>query len=166
MPRPLLALAALPLIAACAADPTVYPSLAPRAIEKLGFEEPAPPPPAPAQPDPTLDVRIATIVGKRTTAAQEFDRAAQVAVTKARAAKGAKVGSDRWIDAQTAIAELDALRGATADAIGALEDLAAQRALALKPAYPPLDRALADARAASQAQTARIDALAGSLPGA
>lgn len=166
MLRPLATLTPLAFLAACASDPTVYPSLAPRAVEKFGFAEPAAPPAAPATQDPALDRKLAEIVAKGATAARDFDRAAARAETLARAARGAKVGSDAWIAAQTAIADLDALRSSYGDAVGALDDLASARAAALQPAYPALEQALADARAAAQAQTAQIDALAGSLPGA
>lgn len=159
-------LAPLCLLAACASDPTVYPSLAPRPVEKLGFAEPATPPPAPAAQDPALDGKLAAITVKGATAARDFDRAAARAETLARAAKGAKVGSDAWIAAQTAIADLDALRSSYGDSVGALDELAGTRAAALQPAYPALEQALAEARATAQAQTARIDALAGALPGA
>ncbi|MEH3120556.1 MAG: hypothetical protein PGN16_01035 [Sphingomonas phyllosphaerae] len=159
-------LASFALLAACASGPTVYPSLAPRPVEKLGFAEPATPPPAPAAQDPVLDSKLAAITAKGATAARDFDRAVARAETLARTAKGAKVGSDAWIAAQTAIADLDALRSSYGDSVGALDDLASTRAAALQPAYPALEQALAAARATAQAQTARIDALAGSLPGA
>ncbi|MEH3104013.1 MAG: hypothetical protein PGN12_08915 [Sphingomonas phyllosphaerae] len=162
----LRALAPLCLLAACASDPTVYPSLAPRPVEKLGFAEPATPAPAPAAQDPALDSKLAAITAKGTAAARDFDRAAAKAETLARAARGAKVGSDAWIAAQTAIADLDALRSSYGDSVGALDELASTRAAALQPAYPALEQSLAAARATAQAQTTRIDALAASLPGA
>ncbi|WP_051272950.1 hypothetical protein [Sphingomonas phyllosphaerae] len=164
--RALAPLAPLALLAACASDPTVYPSLAPRPVEKLGFAEPATPPPAPTVQDPALEQELAAITVKGNTAARDFDKAAARAETLARAARGAKVGSDAWIAAQTAIADLDALRSSYGDTVGALDDLAAQRAAALQPAYPALEQALVNARATAQTQTERIDALAGSLPGA
>lgn len=166
MLRALAPLASFALLAACASDPTVYPSLAPRPVEKLGFAEPATPPPVPAAQDPVLDGKLAAITATGATAARDFDRAAARAETLARAARGAKVGSDAWIAAQTAIADLDALRSSYGDAVAALDDLASTRAAALQPAYPALEQALADSRATAQAQTARIDALAGTLPGA
>ncbi len=164
--RALAPLAPLALLAACASDPTVYPSLAPRPVEKLGFAEPATPPPAPTAQDPALDRELAAITVKGNTAARDFDKAAARAETLARAARGAKVGSDAWITAQTAIADLDALRSSYGDTVGALDDLAVLRAAALQPAYPALEQALVDARATAQTQTERIDALAGALPGA
>lgn len=166
MLRAFAPLAPLALLAACASDPTVYPSLAPRPVEKLGFAEPATPPPTPATQDPALDSKLAAITAKAATAADDFDRAAAKAETLARAARGTKVGSDAWIAAQTAIADLDALRSSYGDTLGTLDELASARAAALQPVYPALEQALATARATALAQTARIDALAGALPGA
>jgi len=166
MLRALIPPASFALLAACASDPTVYPSLAPRPVEKLGFAEPATPPPAPAAQDPALDAKLIAVTARGDAAARDFDRAAARAETLTRAARGAKVGSDAWIAAQTAIADLDALRSSYGDTVGALDDLASTRAAALQPAYPALEQALAAARAAAEAQTARIDALAGALPGA
>ncbi|GAA4212559.1 hypothetical protein GCM10022253_02190 [Sphingomonas endophytica] len=166
MLRALIPPASFALLAACASDPTVYPSLAPRPVEKLGFAEPATPPPAPAAQDPALDAKLIAVTARGDAAARDFDRATARAATLTRAARGAKVGSDAWIAAQTAIADLDALRSSYGDTVGALDDLASTRAAALQPAYPALEQALAAARAAAEAQTARIHALAGALPGA
>ncbi|KTT74677.1 hypothetical protein [Sphingomonas endophytica] len=163
MIRPLFPLVLLTLATACAADPTVYPSLAPRPVEKLGFEEPAPPPPPPAVADPALDTRLAALRATAGAAARDFDRAAERAATLATAARGAAVGSDRWIAAQTAIAELDALRSAYGDTVGELDELASARAQALQPGYAPLERALATARETAAAQSRRIDALTAML---
>ncbi|WP_132907951.1 hypothetical protein [Sphingomonas sp. BK235] len=159
-----LALIALPLISGCSADPSGYPSLAPRPIEKMGFEEPATPPPAPIAADPALDSRLTAIAATRAAAARAFDAAADRAATRTTAARGAAVGSERWLDAQTAVAELDSLRSTHADSVGQLEELAAARAQALQPAYPALDQALDAARATAAAQTRRIDSLAAALP--
>ncbi|MEH3047586.1 hypothetical protein [Sphingomonas adhaesiva] len=160
---PLLALSTAVAAAGCSADTAGYPSLAPRPAETIGFEEPAAPPPAPVQADPVLDARVAAAVAKRTAAARAFDTGADRAEAQARAARGASVGSDRWLDAQAALAELDSLRAAHGDALGPLEDLAAERAVALQPAYPALERALAEARTAAATQTRRIDAIAAML---
>ena len=167
MPRPrfLAPLASLWLIAACASDPTVYPSLAPRPVEKLGFEEPTPPPPSPTGPDTALDAALASNARQRVTAARDFNRAADRADRLVRAARDARVGSDAWIAAQSAIADLDALRSTYGDTIDALDELARSRAAALQPAYPALDEALDAARATARAQTSRIDALGAALPG-
>lgn len=161
--RPLPLYAVLASLCACAVTEGPYPSLAPRPAERLSFAEPAAPPPAPLVADPALDAQIATNARERAAAVAAFDTGAARAERLARAAREARAGSDRWLDAQTAIAELDALRARHQDALGALEDVASTRAQALQPAYPALEAALADARATSTAQTRRIDTLAASL---
>lgn len=158
---PLLLLA--PLIAGCATDDTAYPSLAQRPAETIGFDEPATPPPAPIVADPALDARIAAAERTRAAAAEAFTAGATRAEALARAARGAAAGSERWLDAQTALAELDSLRSTHADTIGALEDLATARAQTLQPAYPGLERALEAARAAAGEQTKRIDTIGAML---
>lgn len=160
----LLVPAALALLAACStAGDGPYPSLAPRPQEKLGFAEPEAPPPAPAAPDPALDANLARIEADRTAAARDFDQALAAARRTVAAARGAKAGSDAWLDAQTALGTLDSPRGRHVDAVGALEALEAARAQELKPAYPPLERALAAARAAAARQDAETTALAATL---
>ncbi|MEH3101926.1 hypothetical protein [Sphingomonas adhaesiva] len=164
MTRRSLPLAALTvMLAGCSADTTGYPSLAPRPAETIGFEEPSTPPPAAPRADPALDARIASATTAQASAARAFDAGATRAEALATAARGVAVGSDRWLDAQAALAELDSLRAAYGDTIAPLEDLAAERAAALQPAYPVLDQALEAARATSAAQTRRIDAIAAML---
>lgn len=162
--RPLLASVALAaLLGGCAASDEGYPSLAPRAVENASFAEPIAPPPAAAAPDPALDARIAEAVAARESAMRDFDTAATRAAADARRARGAAPGSEPWIAAQTALAELDSLRARHQDAVGTLEDMAAARAQALEPAYPALEQALIAARAAAAELTQRIDAVAAML---
>lgn len=156
-------LAVFLLAGACASGDEGYPSLAPRPIETMSMTEPPQPLPAPVAPDPALDARIAAAERDRVAAAAAFDTGAARAERLATAARGSAAGSDRWLDAQTALAELDSLRAAHAQAVAPLEDLAAERAQALRPAYPALEEMLVRARAASATQTQRIDAIAGVL---
>ncbi len=150
------------LLAACStAGDGDFPSLAPRPQEKLGFAEPEAPPAAPVAADPALDARIAAVARDRAAADTAFDAAATRA-ERAAARAGAR-GSDAWLDAQTAMGALDVARGQQRDAADALEELAAARAGALAPEYPPLTRALAAARAGIEAQTRRADAIAARL---
>ncbi len=150
-------------VSACAVPEGPYPSLAPRPIEKLGFDEPPAPPPAVAVRDPALDVRLADNARERAAAVKAFDAGAARAERLVSAARGAAAGSDRWLEAQTAVAELDALRARHQDALGTLEDLASTRAQELQPAYPALETALEAARGTSTAQARRIDSLAARL---
>ena len=104
------AIALLVLTAGCARDSRDYPSLAPRAVEKLGFAEPETKPVI-AAPEPAIDAAIAD---KRRDLAQitaGFAAAAAKAEAAARAARGQAVGSDAWLDAQTLVSALDDWRG-------------------------------------------------------
>lgn len=143
---------ALALLAAgCAADNGRYPSLLPRPIEKMDLSEPTRPTPV-AAPDPALDTRIAASREQLATAARDFDSAAAETDRDVKAAKGAPVGDERWVRAQSAIAELDVFRDRSASALDELQQLAIARASAGQPPYPALDAAIQ----AATAQQARI----------
>ncbi len=155
---PLLAL----LMAGCAASGS-YPSLLPRAAESTDTAEPAVAPPVTAVADPALDAAIAdalTAVEERSAA---FDAAASRAEQRVAAARGASAGSDAWLDAQLALADLDTLRASTLELSTGLEDTARQRALSLAPDYPALSAAVERIRAVTTAQAGRITALQAQL---
>lgn len=160
-PIRLLALV-LPL-AGCATDPTSYPSLSPRAVEKLGFAEPVAPTRPAAAPDPALDASIAEAVKSLTTIERAFADAATVAAREARAARGAAAGSERWIEAQTALATLDDLRAQTSSVVTDLDQLAVTRGAALTADYPALEAVKARATFILDDQTSRIASLSASL---
>lgn len=142
-----------------------FPSLLPRPNESRSFAEPAEPSVAAAVPDPALD---ATIVKARATLAQTgsaFVTKAQAAERAASAARGDAIGGERWIAAQSALAELDATRSATSSIVTELDDLAFARANDAKPAYPVLEALRRDAQAAAEAQGVRIAGIEARLPG-
>ncbi|UIP06288.1 hypothetical protein LY632_11390 [Erythrobacter sp. SDW2] len=123
----------LPLpIAACAAPDGGYPSLQIRAAERFdpaaGQAEPLPPAPIP----PELLAQVARLKAEAAAADAAFQRLLPAATAAAQAARGAAVASDRWADAQVAIAGLDMQRSETASALADLEILYAARALALE----------------------------------
>lgn len=163
---PALSIVALPIVtvslAACAGR-DAYPSLLPRGAETRTFDEPAAPPPAAVVADPALDARIAA--GERTLAERvaAFDGAAARTARQVSAAGRSPAGSEAWLDAQIALAELDTLRSSTQELVTDLEEAAQERATALTPDYPALEAALERARAAAAAQVARIAALQGAL---
>ena len=163
MTRPIALLLLPAVLAGCTADLAGYPSLAPRPVEKTGFDEPVTAPPAPVAVDAALDTRLADIERQRVAAAARFDAAAGRAEALADAARGSRAGSEAWLDAQTALAALDGARAEHRTALGMIEDLAAARAEALEPAYPGIETALVAARATDAEQTRRIDTIAGSL---
>lgn len=150
---------ALPLLIAGCASPDAYPSLLPRAGERVGFAEPAAPPPLAVVADPALDARIAAVAQRASDAATRFDSAASKATRTVGTARGAAAGSDAWLDAQTALAELDVLRSETLEGLTDLEQLASERALALAPDYLALESAITAAKAAAEEQAKRIAAL-------
>ncbi|MGH6615903.1 hypothetical protein [Sphingomonas sp.] len=142
-----------------------YPSLLPRPIESRGDAEPVVAPVA-LEPDPALDRRITEIGATISTAQKDFATAAARAETLTKAAQGQAVGSDRWLDAQTALAELDVFRATTSAALTDLEDATMARAAEGKPPYPSLEAARGAAQAELDMQTAKIGALQASMPAA
>lgn len=161
-----VALSVVLLAGACTQSvSTRYPSLLPRAIERRGDAEPAATV-AVAAPDPALDATLARSLTALKAGRKDFATAAVRAETLARAARGAAVGSDRWLDAQTALAELDALRAGVSGLVTDLDDLSIARAADGKPAYPALDDMRAAAQAELDAETAVIARVQASLPAA
>ena len=140
----------------CARDDGPYPSLAPRAIERLGFDEPDAPPPAPVVADPALDIEVAAAGARIDKAAGDFTRALGGVEAAARASRGAAAGSEAWIAAQTALAELDGLRAEVSEVLSDLDALAVRRAAAPAPDYPALEEARARARTELERQEAAI----------
>lgn len=162
LPLPLLLIA---LLAGCAADRSSFPSLAPRAAEKLGFGEPETTPLVAAA-DPALDLKVkeggATLDG----IAAGFDRDAAAASRAAAAAKGQPVGSEAWLTAQAALAALDDWRAQASSAITDLDQLAVDRAARLEPVYPALDAIQVRARAEAEREGGIIRRIQGSMPAA
>lgn len=164
---PILPSLCLVLIPGCAAGADgPFPSLAPRAIEATTFEEPAPRAASAIPADPKLDAMLAGIMASLSRTADSFGAASTRADVAARAARGQPVGSDAWLDAQTALAELEAIRAETGDLVSRLNEIAIGRAAALMPAYPALTKAQEQASAQSTAQTGRIDSISRTLPAA
>jgi hypothetical protein len=147
MIRRILPLLAPPLLAGCASESGRIPSLAPRAAETHGFEEPAAPPPAVANADPALDARIAEAAARSGEDERGFAAARAAAEAKVAAVGRAPAGSEAWLDGQVALGELDVARAEAGEAVTTLETLAADRAVAGEAPYPALETALAAARA-------------------
>lgn len=158
-------LCTLPLLAAACADPGAarFPSLLPRAIEGRSDAEPVVTAPV-AAPDPTLDALIARSAAAVAANKRTFAAAAARTDAIARRAKGDPAGGERWIEAQTALAELDVYRAQSSGLITDLEEAALARATDGKPPYPALDIAQAAAQAELDAESAHIARLQASLP--
>jgi hypothetical protein len=163
MNRPLI-VPVLFVLSACAAPASDYPSLLPRPIEKLGLGEPVRPV-AVATPDAVLDARIAGLQTALRKAQATFDAAVAKARPAIARARGAAEGSDTWLGAQVALAQLDVARTDIDTPVADLERLAIDRAATGQPPYPMLDKAAADATAAAAAQRATIVTLGASLRG-
>lgn len=159
-----LALLALPL-GACARDTTTYPSLAPRAVEKLGFAEPEVAVEE-AKPDPALDARIAELARSLDTVSKGAAADAAKAESAAVRARGKAVGSDAWLDAQTALAALDDWRAQTSSLLTDIDQIASDRAAALAPAYPALAALRERVATEAERQSATIDRIQATLPAA
>ena len=157
--------AALLSLSACAKDTTHYPSLAPRAVEKLGFAEPQVPV-VEVTPDPALDAKIAEFGRTLDRVAKGFADDAAKADAAARRAGGQAVGSDAWLDAQTALAVLDDWRAQTSSLLSDIDVMAADRAAKLEPAYPALTTLRERAAAEAARQAATIDRIQATLPAA
>lgn len=157
--RPLLVplIAALLLPAACS-RPTRsgYPSLAPRPIEKTSFAEPAGPPAAAVAPDPALDRSIATTAATLASVVKGFADDAARTEAAVRAAEGQPAGSDRWLDAQTALGTLGQWHAQLSTLATDTEEQAIARAQTLAPPYPALDALHARIDAENDAQAATI----------
>lgn len=160
-----LALLTAVALAGCTKAPASYPSLLPRPIESQSLAEPVRPAPV-ATPDVALDTKIAKLTGRLSENAKRFNTAAQDAEAKVAVARGLAEGSERWLDAQAALAELGAYRAPTGNALAALEELALQRGVAGLPPYPALDTAVSGAQSQAAAQEDRIGALEAALAGA
>ncbi|WP_343526789.1 hypothetical protein [Sphingomonas sp.] len=161
----LLALASSAALAGCSRDATRYPSLAVRPVEKRGFAEPEVAAPE-LRPDPALDTQIADIGGRLTALDQEFAKAHDQARASAARARGAAVGSDAWLTAQTELATLDEIRARTSALLSEIDDRAIARAAALEPDYPALTALRARTATIIERQGSQIGALTASLPAA
>ena len=159
---PLLIVAAS--LAACAQQGGDFPSLAPRPIERMSLTPPSRPAPV-ATPDAALDAKITALDKQLAQAAAAFDPAADRARSLVEAARSAGVGSGPWLDAQTALAELDGIRAQSTAAMSALDELAIARASALQPPYPALETLHARGNAQVERESATISHLQNQLPG-
>lgn len=146
MIRPPASLFIILLLAGCGTGSATAPSLLPRPIEGRSDAEPSRPLPAITQ-DAALDAHIADLVTRRKQASTDFADADRTAAARLTAAAKAAVGSDAWLDAQTALAALDTPRAELLTVLTELEQLASARVAAGQPPYPALDAARIDADA-------------------
>lgn len=164
--RPALAIALIlaGALTGCAAQTsTRYPSLLPRPIESRSDAEPDVVI-AVAVADPATDSTLADVRQTLDKTKESFASTAKTAERLADAARGAPAGSERWIAAQTALAELDGYRATTSAALTDLDSLAIARAADGKPEYPGIASLRGAAQAAFDAQSAQIGEISARLP--
>jgi len=169
MIRPaLLVTPALLMAAACARDAAAdqYPSLARRPAEGQGFAEPELPAPGPVAAEPVLDQQTAALRTRLASVAAGFDRDAAAAERAATAARGRAVGSEAWLTAQSALAELDDWRAQASALANEAEEAAVARAAELRPDYPALEATRAALRTEIERQTDMIARLQRLTPAA
>jgi hypothetical protein len=168
------ALAALPLLAACAAQGP-FPSLAPRAVERdfkggsapadcpdtadvdtATAEAPAPP----VDPDPQLGARVSELLAAARGGQSDFAEALPRA--RAAAQSAGAIGSETWIAAQQEISRLEAARARTVDALAELDALAIRRSdeAVSEADYRSILAAAEEVRNLVQAQQAELDRIA------
>lgn len=160
--RTLILFVALMPLVACSAPDAGFPSLLPRPIESRDDVEPVRPDPV-VVPDSALDAKIAEQRTLADAAARRFQAAAVEAEARVAVARGVPAGSEAWVAAQTALANLSPIRGETLEIATTLEQAAIARGEAGTASYPALDAAIADIGARAVAQADRINALEAAL---
>ncbi|MES2755364.1 MAG: hypothetical protein V4659_11930 [Pseudomonadota bacterium] len=150
-------------VVGCTRDQGQIPSLLPRDIEARSDAEPVREA-AVASPDPALDAEIAGLIAARDKASSAFAAADRTATARLAAGANAAVGSDAWLDAQTALAALDEHRAALLGVLTDLEQLAIARAGEGKPGYPALEAARVDTDAEVDRVTALVAQRKATLP--
>ena len=162
MNRPILLMLLLAL-SGCASSTARYPSLLPRAIELRDDSEPVRAV-TDAAPDAALDTKIAELQAALAESSATFAAARTRADPLTKAARGAAIGSDAWLNAQAALSGLDGARGATLAALADIDRLAIDRAQAGLPPYPKLISAIEAGSAQAERLAASITALQSQLP--
>ena len=152
----------LMLLGGCAQSANRFPSLLPRAIEVRDDAEPMAATPVIVA-DATLDAKITKASVSLATIQGAFEVGATRAEKLAMAAQGQAAGSTAWLDAQSALADLDVVRADVSSVISDLDRLAIDRAAAGVASYPALE-ALRDAARTQHADEGTIiDTLAAQL---
>ena len=142
----------------CAQSTDKYPSLALRPIETRSEAEPVAPV-VKETPDAALDARITASTAKLAQIDADFTTLAAKADAAARAKGAMATGSDQWLAAQEALAELEGLHGDTQGMVSDLEQMVTDRGIAGQPPYPTLDALHARARDQLNREIAKVAAV-------
>lgn len=151
-------------LSACSQDQGRYPSLMPRPIESRTWAEPVRTPPS-VTADPALDAQIKALGAKTEAAYKGFVETAQRAEARVAVARGTAQGSEAWLNAQVALAEVDAALEPLSAAVSDLETAAIDRGTSGQPDYPALNAALQAARTQLEQANARSASLDAALSG-
>ncbi len=156
-------LLSLPLLAvAGCATGGEFPSLQPRAVEQLSFEEPVRVDP-PVAVDPALRARANALVAEARGGNQAFETAYGEALPRVRGAGAA--GSDSWVQAQEAISRIEAARAISSSALADFDVWLTE--ISAVPVNAELWAEIGQDRAAiaalTEAQTRRLNALRASV---
>lgn len=157
---PLLSCTVLFALSGCAAPAMRYPSLLPRPVEAQPLAAPqVTVAEVPVPSDSALDAQVAAIDASLAQTAGLFAAATNRARAASSNAKGAAIGSEAWLSAQSALAALESLRSESLGALTDLDRLAIDRGTSGQPDYTALSAARARAEAQLSAQQAAIDAI-------
>jgi hypothetical protein len=135
-----------------------FPSLAPRAVERLSADEPLRIQAAvPA--DPALAAQVGLLLARARQGQAEFQ--AGLPAARAGVARAGAAGSDSWVEAQQAVSRLEGARAETAAALTELDSLSIERAARPTNAadFQALLSALRAAQGLADAQKAETDRL-------
>ena len=116
-----------------------------------------------ATPDPALDAVIAATGTQLDAVAKGFAADAAKAEAASRAAKGQPAGSDRWLDAQTALGALDQWHAQLSALSTDAEEQAIGRAAMLAVPYPALGNLQGRIETENASEAATIAKLQASL---
>ncbi|MEM8695293.1 MAG: hypothetical protein AAGE05_04650 [Pseudomonadota bacterium] len=148
------------LIAGCGGPQGEPPSLGPRPIEGILDEPVRGIAPVASADNSALAAEIASLVERATRGQRDFTAAYPATQQAVGRASGAAVGSEPWIEAQLALSALDSTRSETIRALGDLDAILAEQALAAEPAETDALLAARDEVARLyEAQNARYDTL-------
>jgi hypothetical protein len=146
------------LTAGCVEATDKYPSLAARPIESRSDAETVTPAPD-AAPDAALDAQVTTIGAQLAKIDTDFTAVAVRADTAARSRGAQAIGSDQWLAAQSALAEMDGLHGDSLGIVSDVERLVTDRGDAALPPYPSLDALRGKAQDQADAEAAKVAAI-------
>lgn len=159
-----LPIVAMAMLSACTTPVSRHPSLLPREIEKRAYESEPVRPPVTAAPDAALDARIAEMDVMLGRSAAAFPEALDRASRDTAAASASTVGSDAWLSAQAALADLDAIRAADLSLLAEMDRIAIDRGAAGLPPYPALAVLRDRAEAQTNAEVSAGEQLQAKLP--